>query len=72
MDTGVVSDAIEKSLAEASARGIKGKEITPYLLSRVMELTGGSSLEANIALVENNVLLGSRTVAAYTLLGSDV
>jgi pseudouridine-5'-phosphate glycosidase len=70
MDTSEVSDAIEKSLSEASVRGIRGKEITPYLLGRVMELTGGSSLDSNIALVENNVRLGSRTVAAYARLDS--
>jgi len=35
-------------------KGIKGKEVTPFLLARIFELSGGESLEANIALVRNN------------------
>jgi pseudouridylate synthase len=42
---------IEAALAEASEKGIAGKAVTPFLLSRVSQLSGGSSLTANIALV---------------------
>jgi len=40
--------------------GVKGKEITPFVLQRVNELTSGKSLEANIALVENNAKIGAQ------------
>lgn len=49
-----VAEHIEKAVSEAAERGIKGKELTPYLLGRVGELTKGESIKANIALLENN------------------
>ena len=59
MDAKVINDAIEKALAMADERGIKGKEITPFLLKNIVEITGGDSLESNIALVLNNAALGA-------------
>ena len=56
--------AIEAALAEAAARGIAAKEVTPFLLSRILALTGGRSLPANIALVRNNARLAARIAAA--------
>jgi pseudouridine-5'-phosphate glycosidase len=53
-------------VAEAEEQGIRGKEITPFLLARVAELTGGDSLASNIQLVYNNARLASRIAAAYT------
>jgi pseudouridine-5'-phosphate glycosidase len=55
---------IARALAEAEARGIKGKEITPFLLSRVSELTGETSLRANVALLLNNARVASAIAAA--------
>jgi pseudouridine-5'-phosphate glycosidase len=69
MDETRINAAIKEALDEAGRRGISGKEITPFLLTRVAELTEGSSLKSNIALVENNVRLGARTVAAYCSIG---
>jgi len=66
MDSATINHAIEKAHAEAAHRGIKGKELTPFLLKRIAEITEGSSLDSNIALVENNVRLGARIAAAYT------
>lgn len=66
MDEYVINDAIDQALAEAGTRKISGKDITPFLLAKVAELTGGSSLKSNIALIENNVRLGARIVAAYS------
>lgn len=66
MDEDTINAAINEALAEAGIRKITGKEITPFLLSKVAEITGGSSLKSNIALVENNVRLGARIVAAYS------
>lgn len=51
--------AIETALAEAEAQGIAAKEVTPFLLARIFEITGGRSLEANIALVLNNARLAA-------------
>ena len=59
MDSEVINAAIEKALAMADEQGIKGKEITPFLLKTVVELTGGDSLESNIKLILNNAALGA-------------
>ena len=48
------------ALGDANAKGISGKGVTPYLLSRIMELTGGRSLETNIALIVNNARLAGQ------------
>ncbi|MBQ9250199.1 MAG: pseudouridine-5'-phosphate glycosidase [Oscillospiraceae bacterium] len=61
MDKAVIDAAIEQALAECKAQGVKGKETTPFLLARVVELTGGESLESNIQLVLNNARLAAQT-----------
>ena len=63
MDKAVIDAAIEQALAEAKEQGIHGKETTPFLLARVVELTGGESLESNIRLVLNNARVAARTAA---------
>lgn len=64
MDEEKINGAIEKALVEAEEKGIHGKETTPFLLSKVLEVTEGKSLEANITLVKNNARLGAE-VAKY-------
>ena len=59
MDSDIINNAINKALAMADEQGIKGKEITPFLLKNIVELTGGDSLESNIQLVLNNAALGA-------------
>lgn len=59
---------IEQALADMDAQGIKGKEATPYLLGRIVEITEGASLTANIALVNNNARLGAQVAAEYAAL----
>ena len=54
---------IKQALEECEEKGIKGKRITPFLLSRVKDLTEGSSLEANIKLVLNNADIGAKIAA---------
>jgi len=56
--------AIEQALAEADAQGVRGKATTPFLLARIVELTGEASLRANLALLENNVRIGAQIAAA--------
>jgi len=55
---------IAQAQRDADAHGISGKAVTPYLLQRIFELTGGRSLTANIALVRNNARLAARIAAA--------
>jgi pseudouridine-5'-phosphate glycosidase len=56
--------AIDRALNEAATCGITGKAITPFLLARVNELTGGDSLAANIELVLNNARLAAAIAVA--------
>jgi pseudouridylate synthase len=68
MDPAVIDRAIERALSEASAQGVRGKDTTPFLLARVSELTGGESLESNIALVRGNAALAAQIAAEYARL----
>ena len=64
MPADVISAAIDRAVAESVEQGIRGKAVTPFLLARVKDLTGGDSLEANIKLVLNNAALAAKTAAA--------
>lgn len=59
-----IGAVIDQALADLDARGIGGKAVTPYLLGRIVELTGGASLATNIALVRHNARLGAELAAA--------
>ena len=63
MDKEVIDAAIDQAVKESKEQGIHGKETTPFLLARVVELTGGDSLESNIQLVLNNAIVASKTAA---------
>lgn len=56
-----INAAIDQAIKESVEQGIKGKATTPFLLARVVELTGGESLESNIQLVYNNARLAALT-----------
>ena len=60
MDYDTINNAINVAVKEAEEKGIVGKESTPFLLAKVKEITGGSSLESNIQLVFNNAKIGAR------------
>lgn len=60
MDKDVINKAIDDAVIEANNLGVKGKDITPFLLDKIQKITAGKSLEANIQLVYNNVRLGSQ------------
>ncbi len=68
MPKDVIDAAIDQAIAECNAKGIKGKETTPFLLARVAEITGGDSLASNIRLVYNNAKLTAQTAVAYSKL----
>jgi pseudouridine-5'-phosphate glycosidase len=55
---------IARALEELAARRVGGKAVTPFLLSRIVELSGGASLQANVKLFHNNVRLACRIAAA--------
>lgn len=59
-----VEGAIRDALRLADERGIRGKEVTPFLLSAVAEKTGGRSLETNVALLRNNARVAAQVAAA--------
>ncbi|MBO4434513.1 MAG: pseudouridine-5'-phosphate glycosidase [Bacteroidales bacterium] len=63
MDKAVIDAAIDQAVEECRMKGIHGKETTPFLLARIKDITGGESLEANIALVLNNARLAARVAA---------
>jgi pseudouridine-5'-phosphate glycosidase len=54
-----VEVAIQRALREAQAQNVRGQQVTPFLLSRVSELTGRASLEANLGLLRNNARLAA-------------
>ncbi len=65
MDAEVIRKAIDEALIEADKQGIKGKNVTPFLLAKIVELTGGDSLESNIHLVINNAVVGANIAKEY-------
>ncbi|MCB0629687.1 MAG: pseudouridine-5'-phosphate glycosidase [Saprospiraceae bacterium] len=65
LDKKWIDVVIDQAISEAAGRGITGKEITPFLLSRIEHLSKGKSLEANIQLVLNNVVLATKIAKAY-------
>lgn len=64
MDPDYINSNIETAVNEANQKGIKGKEITPFLLDKIQKLTGGDSLKSNIELVYNNVRVGTKIAVA--------
>lgn len=60
-----IDQIIQKALEEEKAAGVHGKDSTPFLLAKIVELTEGRSLETNIELVLNNARLGAEIAVAY-------
>jgi len=60
MDEELINKSIEQAVNEANQKGIKGKALTPFLLSKIKDVTEGKSLESNIQLVYNNALLAAK------------
>lgn len=66
---GEITPQIEQALRDMDALGLTGKDTTPYLLGRMVEITGGRSLQANIALVRHNAMVAAQVAVAYAQLG---
>ena len=62
----VAESAIAQALQEATRHGVRGKEVTPFLLARVSELTHEKSRTANVALLKNNARLAAQIARALT------
>ena len=69
MDAKVIGEAIDKAVKEAEDLGVKGKDITPFLLDKIQNITGGDSLASNIQLVLNNARLASQIAVELSKLG---
>lgn len=66
LDSVVMNDAINEAINESNKEKITGKEITPYLLSKINEITKGKSLDANIRLIENNAVLAAKIAINFS------
>lgn len=64
MSADKINATISAAVEEAETKGIKGKDVTPFLLAKIVEMTEGKSLDANIHLVFNNVALAARIASA--------
>jgi pseudouridine-5'-phosphate glycosidase len=59
-----INPKIDQAVAEAERQGIVGKDITPFLLGRLVEITGGESLQANLALLRHNTQVAAEIAIA--------
>jgi len=66
LESGVMNEAINLAIIEADNENITGKKITPYLLSKVNEITKGKSLDANIKLIKNNADLAAKIAVHFS------
>lgn len=69
LDSAEIDARIALAIADAEAQGVTRKDLTPYLLNRIFELTGGKSLTANIALVKNNAAVAAAIAASLVRQG---
>ncbi|KAJ6621693.1 indigoidine synthase A-like protein [Mycena sp. CBHHK59/15] len=69
----VIQEAVDKAVLESEENGMskRGKEVTPWLLSRVGELTNNNSLESNIALLKNTASIGGQIALQYQMLANE-
>src|SRR5580692_3812444 len=68
LDAGAIEARINEAVIEAKAQGVVQKEVTPFLLRRIVELTDGRSLEANMALVKNNAVVAAQVAVELSRL----
>jgi pseudouridylate synthase len=68
LDAAGIEARINEAVGEARAQGVGQKEVTPFLLRRIVELTDGRSLEANMALVKNNAVVAAQVAVELSRL----
>ncbi|CAE6705850.1 Pseudouridine-5'-phosphate glycosidase [Paraburkholderia nemoris] len=71
MSSEEIDTLTQQALAEATAKGIAGKAVPPFLLARIKPLTSGRSLATNIALVKHNAEVGARLALALAPAAND-
>ena len=69
LESSIMNEAINQAIIEADKENITGKNITPFLLSKVSEITEGKSLDANIKLIQNNADLAAKIALHYSKQG---
>lgn len=69
MDADYIESVIKEAVKEADEKGVKGKDITPFLLDKIQKITGGESLDSNVKLVLNNAVLASKIAVELSKLG---
>jgi pseudouridine-5'-phosphate glycosidase len=67
MPQALYESALERALADAAERGVRGREVTPFLLERLRELTEGRSVFSNLALLRHNARVAARLAAALAV-----
>jgi pseudouridine-5'-phosphate glycosidase len=65
LDPAAHDRALDDALAAAAAEGITGKDVSPYLLDKMVSLTGGASLEVNLKIAANNIRVGADIATAW-------
>jgi pseudouridine-5'-phosphate glycosidase len=65
LDPGVLDGALGEALALADEQGIRGKAVSPFLLDRIQQVTGGASVEVNLAIARGNIELAGRIATAW-------
>lgn len=66
LDKDYIDSIINEAIESANEEGVSGKEMTPFLLSKIVDKTNGKSLEANISLVFNNADIGSKLAIEFS------
>jgi len=72
MDQEVVNKATEYALEEAAKQGISGKAVTPFLLKKVWEATGGDSVKTNVQFVHNNAVMAAQIAANMSAINAGI
>jgi pseudouridylate synthase len=65
LDPGVLDDALGEALALAADQGIRGKAVSPFLLDRIQQVTGGASVEVNLDIARGNIELAAQIATAW-------
>ncbi|KAJ3095311.1 hypothetical protein HDU97_007040 [Phlyctochytrium planicorne] len=68
IDSNKLNLVISQAVQEAESRSIKGKDVTPFLLDRIKNVTAGKSLQSNVALIRNNAMVGSQIAKSLSSL----
>jgi pseudouridine-5'-phosphate glycosidase len=65
LDPGVLDDAMGEALALAAEQGVRGKAVSPFLLDRIQQVTGGASVEVNLTIARGNIELAGQIATSW-------